>query len=84
MHSFNLMHRDLKPENLLFMNKDDLHSLRIADFGLAQSIDVRPYLYPKCGTPGFVAPEILNETSEDPDYGLACDLFSCGIILYIL
>lgn len=47
MHSFNLMHRDLKPENLLFMDKDELNSLRIADFGLAQSIDSRPYLYPK-------------------------------------
>jgi calcium/calmodulin-dependent protein kinase I len=35
MHSFGLMHRDLKPENLLFMQKDDLSTLKIADFGLA-------------------------------------------------
>jgi len=41
------MHRDLKPENILFMNKNDLNSLKIADFGLAQNIDEHPYLYPK-------------------------------------
>lgn len=35
MHSFDLMHRDLKPENLLFLSKDDLNTLKIADFGLA-------------------------------------------------
>lgn len=35
MHSFDLMHRDLKPENLLFMKKDNLMTLKIADFGLA-------------------------------------------------
>ena len=35
MHSFNLMHRDLKPDNLLFMVKDDVNTLKIADFGLA-------------------------------------------------
>ena len=41
------MHRDLKPENLLFLTRDDLNSLKIADFGLAQSIDDHPYIYPK-------------------------------------
>lgn len=54
------MHRDLKPENILFQYKDDITSLKLADFGLAAFIDQTPYLYAKCGTPGFVAPEGIN------------------------
>jgi calcium-dependent protein kinase len=57
MHSKGIMHRDLKPENILFQHKKDLHSLKLADFGLATFVNEVPYLYPKCGTPGFVAPE---------------------------
>lgn len=51
------MHRDLKPENILFQIENDLSSLKVADFGLASFVNEYPYLYPKCGTPGFVAPE---------------------------
>jgi calcium-dependent protein kinase len=47
IHSFNIMHRDLKPENILFLIKDDLNSLKIADFGLAQPVEDHPFLYPK-------------------------------------
>ncbi|CAD8114022.1 unnamed protein product [Paramecium primaurelia] len=83
IHSFNIMHRDLKPENILFMSKD-LESLKIADFGLAQSCDQHPYTYPKCGTPGFVAPEILEQDSEFARYTTVCDIFSAGVILYVL
>ena len=83
IHSFNIMHRDLKPENILFMTKD-LESLKIADFGLAQSCDQHPYTYPKCGTPGFVAPEILEQDSEFAKYSVVCDIFSAGVILYVL
>jgi calcium-dependent protein kinase len=57
LHSKNIMHRDLKPENLLLLKQDDLTSLKIGDFGLAVMQDKPPYLFPKCGTPGFVAPE---------------------------
>ena len=57
VHSKGVMHRDLKPENILFQEKDDLTSLKLADFGLATFVNEYPYLYPKCGTPGFVAPE---------------------------
>ena len=84
MHSFDLMHRDLKPENILFLSKEDLNTLKIADFGLAQSLDEHPYIYPKCGTPGFVAPEILGATGDDARYGIECDIFSAGVVLYIL
>ena len=38
----------------------------------------------RCGTPGFVAPEVLNAVGEEADYGVLCDVFSAGVILYIL
>lgn len=59
-----IMHRDLKPENMMFYQKcpgNDQHKgLRIVDFGLATLQDEYKYIFPKCGTPGFVAPEIAN------------------------
>ena len=54
------MHRDLKPENLLFEEKNTYKGLKIVDFGLAAFSKDYPYIFPKCGTPGFVAPEIAN------------------------
>ncbi|EGR32072.1 protein kinase domain protein [Ichthyophthirius multifiliis] len=79
------MHRDLKPENIMFKEKDKLDSLVIVDFGLAEIEDELPYLFNKCGTPGYVAPEIANyqEKSENGYSGL-CDVFSAGIIFYTL
>lgn len=57
IHSKGVIHRDLKPENILFLEKGDFSTLKIADFGLSAFEKEFPYLYPKCGTPGFVAPE---------------------------
>lgn len=57
MHDKGIMHRDLKPENILYQVKGDHSSLKVADFGLSTMASEYPYLYPKCGTPGFVAPE---------------------------
>jgi calcium-dependent protein kinase len=54
------MHRDLKPENIMMLKKNDLNTLKIVDFGLATHCDVAKYIFPKCGTPGFVAPEVAN------------------------
>ena len=54
------MHRDLKPENILFNTEDDYNSV-IADFGLATKTDNEKFLFTRCGTPGFVAPEIMNQ-----------------------
>ncbi len=58
--SKNVMHRDLKPENILFAKKGNQMTLKIVDFGLGSFSDEFPYMFPKCGTPGFVAPEIAN------------------------
>ncbi|CAD8101191.1 unnamed protein product [Paramecium sonneborni] len=84
IHSKGIMHRDLKPENILFREKGNLNSLTIADFGLSVEIDSSPYLYPKCGTPGFVAPEIANMIDKTKPYTAACDIFSAGVIFHIL
>ncbi|EGR29524.1 protein kinase domain protein [Ichthyophthirius multifiliis] len=64
--SKNIMHRDLKPENILFTQKG---ILKIIDFGLGAFENEFPYIFPKCGTPGFVAPEVANlvdQTKDEP------------------
>lgn len=82
-----IMHRDLKPENMILKEKGDLSNatLKLVDFGLATLCDVPEYLFKRCGTPGYVAPEIINAPSnENIHYSPKCDVFSAGIIFYIL
>ncbi|RUS90298.1 hypothetical protein EGW08_001896, partial [Elysia chlorotica] len=79
MHSRSIVHRDLKPENLLVhRNKDGSITLKLADFGLA--MEVKELIYTVCGTPTYVAPEILTEVG----YGLEVDMWAVGVITYIL
>ncbi|EGR31100.1 protein kinase domain protein, partial [Ichthyophthirius multifiliis] len=80
----NIMHRDLKPENIPFAKKGNQQILKIVDFGLGTFADESPYMFPKCGTPGFVAPEIANLIDKTQRYSVICDVFSAGIIFYIL
>ncbi|EGR33427.1 protein kinase domain protein [Ichthyophthirius multifiliis] len=79
-----IMHRDLKPENILLQKKGDKTNLKIVDFGLATFQDENPYIFPKCGTPGFVAPEIANLNDKSLGYSTICDMFSVGVIFHIL
>jgi len=58
------MHRDLKPENLMLKKKDNDTSISLVDFGLASFVDVSEYIFRRCGTPGFVAPEIINAPAD--------------------
>ena len=60
MSSKNIIHRDLKLENILLCSKDNKSEIKIADFGLSTSID-NIDLFRHCGTPGYVAPEVLND-----------------------
>jgi serine/threonine protein kinase len=61
-----IVHRDLKPENLLLARKGDDHSLIIADFGLASYLtDEESILFLRCGSPGYVAPELLDDRGYD-------------------
>ncbi|XP_043919392.1 serine/threonine-protein kinase DCLK2 [Protopterus annectens] len=79
LHSLNIVHRDIKPENLLVCEySDGTKSLKLGDFGLATVVEGP--LYTVCGTPTYVAPEIIAETG----YGLKVDIWAAGVITYIL
>eukprot|EP01006_Ploeotia_vitrea_P036076 TRINITY_DN65963_c5_g7_i1.p1 TRINITY_DN65963_c5_g7~~TRINITY_DN65963_c5_g7_i1.p1 ORF type:complete len:367 (+),score=5.44 TRINITY_DN65963_c5_g7_i1:173-1273(+) len=80
MHGSNVVHRDLKPENLLLTSMDDDANLKIADFGFAKRVTELLPNETACGTPGYVAPEILR---GDP-YGAEVDIWSMGVIVYVL
>lgn len=80
VHSNRVCHRDLKPENLLLVHPDNDAELKIADFGFAKSAPNEACLKTQCGTPGYVAPEIL----EAVPYGTKSDMWSLGVIMYIL
>jgi serine/threonine protein kinase len=80
MHAKGIMHRDVKPENLILKETDNNYEVKIADFGLATAVTQGEYLFKRCGTPGYVAPEILAYEKYDQKV----DIFSAGVILYIL
>lgn len=88
MASRRLMHRDLKPENIILKKKGVPileNQLTIVDFGLATLCDTEEYLFKRCGTPGFVAPEVVNAPSEGSvHYSPKCDIFSVGVIFYLI
>lgn len=83
LHQRKCVHRDLKPENLLLKEKENDTDVVIADFGLAAFLN-EEVLFKRCGTPGFVAPEILAYKEGDPFYDEKCDVFSAGVIFYVL
>lgn len=83
MHSKGIMHRDLKPENLLF-RKEGQWDCVIADFGLAEFAEIENYLFVRCGTPGYVAPEVINIKDMKTKYSPICDIYSLGLIFHIL
>ncbi|RDD45335.1 Serine/threonine-protein kinase DCLK1 [Trichoplax sp. H2] len=79
LHKRSIIHRDLKPENLLItQNFDDTFTLKLGDFGLA--VVVTEPLFQICGTPTYLAPEVLAETG----YGLPADMWATGVINYIV
>ena len=79
IHSKGVVHRDIKAENLIFRDLHDDTDVVIADFGLAMKMPADgSCLYSRCGTPGYVAPEVLN----DVGYDQKIDMFSMGVLLY--
>ena len=80
LHDRNIVHRDIKPENILLTDKQ--LSVKLADFGLAKIIGEESFTTTLCGTPSYVAPEIL-ENSNHRRYTRAVDVWSLGVVLYI-
>ncbi|KAM3131397.1 hypothetical protein pb186bvf_016469 [Paramecium bursaria] len=91
IHSKGVLHRDIKvsfqkvqinqPENLILRTKNDLNDVVIADFGLADYYrEDGEYMFKRCGTPGYVAPELL----QDKIYDYKVDIFSAGVLMFIL
>ena len=80
------MHRDIKPDNILVKSKDNLFDIVLADFGLSAKFPkkIDKMLFKRCGTPGYIAPEVLKWKKGLPFYDMKCDVFSIGCIFYLL
>lgn len=76
-HKNSICHRDLKPENILF---DSEGKIKVIDFGTAKKIDPEAGIKGLKGTPYYVAPEIIQQVN----YNEKCDIWSIGVIMYIL
>ncbi|EES15653.1 hypothetical protein BDA96_08G035400 [Sorghum bicolor] len=80
-HSRGVYHRDLKPENLLL---DENENLKVSDFGLSALSESKRQdglLHTTCGTPAYVAPEVISKIGYD---GAKSDIWSCGVVLFVL
>jgi len=78
-HQRNIVHRDLKPENILLEQNKEFDQIKIIDFGTSLVYEPGKSLDEKLGTPYYIAPEVLNKS-----YGPKCDVWSSGVITYIL
>ncbi|CAD8109050.1 unnamed protein product [Paramecium sonneborni] len=78
-HDEKIVHRDLKPENLLYESEKENSMLKIIDFGTSKEFVPNQKLNQKLGTPYYIAPEVLKKKYDEK-----CDIWSCGVILYIL
>jgi len=78
-HLNHIVHRDLKPENILYDSKKVNSVIKLVDFGISGTFKHNEKLRSKLGTPYYIAPEILEK-----NYNEKCDIWSCGVILYIM
>ena len=83
LHKMNIVHRDIKPENMMLKEKDNKENnleIKLIDFGTATEIKKKnKKLTEKIGSPYYMAPELIKG-----NYSFECDVWSCGIIMYIL
>ncbi|XP_040563905.1 phosphorylase b kinase gamma catalytic chain, skeletal muscle/heart isoform [Lepeophtheirus salmonis] len=84
-HKLGIVHRDLKPENILL---DDNNIVKLTDFGFARKIKHTDRLFETCGTPGYLAPEVLMAGMVDRNkctgYNIEVDAWACGVIMYTM
>lgn len=84
-----IFHRDLKPENVLltttFKDKYEIPDVKLIDFGTARYVEAQDEkLFDRVGTLNYMAPEVLREEAKSEGYDHLCDLWSVGIIAYVL
>jgi calcium-dependent protein kinase len=78
MHGLGIVHRDLKPENIVIESSQEAR-IKIIDFGSAVKAGPEEVLRKRVGSPYYMAPEVLME-----EYTMKCDVWSCGVILFVL
>uniref|UniRef100_A0A7S0I2N3 cGMP-dependent protein kinase n=1 Tax=Hanusia phi TaxID=3032 RepID=A0A7S0I2N3_9CRYP len=89
LHNIGIIHRDLKPENILYASNDprspDYNTIKLADFGLAKFMTGSGAMKTICGTPAYVAPEVLSQEGDAPEgYDCKIDLWSLGVVVYVM
>lgn len=83
LHDNNVTHRDLKPENILLQSDDDETLVKISDFGLSKFVKDNSVMKTLCGTPLYVAPEVLS-TNGSGTYTQKIDIWSAGVVLFTM
>ncbi|EKX51008.1 hypothetical protein GUITHDRAFT_157273 [Guillardia theta CCMP2712] len=88
LHSLGISHRDLKPENLLYASNDpqspDYTTVKVADFGLSKIFVEKQPMRTVCGSPNYVAPEVVDPYCISIGYGPEVDIWSMGIVIYVM
>jgi len=89
LHGLNIAHRDLKPENILVSiskttDGEESYALKLTDFGLAKQVHERTLMNTVCGTPHYIAPEVVDKSRATQGYTKCVDLWSIGAVLYVL
>jgi len=86
LHNMNIVHRDVKPENILYVAPGS-NDIKLIDFGYAGIWKPEKPLTGLCGTPDYVAPEVLSWYDDDESgtpYGKGSDMWSMGVLLYVI
>jgi calcium-dependent protein kinase len=78
-HARNIVHRDIKPENILLESNKDFSQIKIIDFGISVVKEPEVFIEESIGTPYYIAPEVWKKKYDEK-----CDVWSCGVIMYIL
>lgn len=84
LHKLGIVHRDLKPENILLSNNKEDAIVKITDFGFSKLVDDNTVLKTYCGTPIYLAPEVIEARTQNTNYTNACDIWSMAVILFVL